>query len=190
MIRTIRVFVDIFIGYLLLVPSFLYLFLDANLTLVPHILFLFTFCFVNSLIFHYLTLFIHASGHFDLVRRNKKVNDILSNIFLGYIFLLPMSAYRKKHFGHHILIGELNDPDNSYQYAINLKNLLCWTCMVFPMRKMLVLYKNKKGSDNFTFGMFADRALSIFVFTSFHAVMLLNSLDNPEKYLFLIYPRG
>ena len=34
-----------------------------------------------------------------------------------------MSVYRKKHFGHHSLIGELDDPENSYQYEINFKIL-------------------------------------------------------------------
>ena len=187
MIKSFRVFVDILVGYLLLVPSLIYFFSDQNLTFVPHAIILLTLCLINSLTFHYLTLFIHASAHFNFVRQNKKVNDILSNILIGYIFLLPMSVYRKKHFGHHSLIGELDDPENSYQYDINLKNLFCWTCLVFPMRKMLSLYKSKKSSGKFTLSAFADRAISMFVFTSFHITMIFNSLGELEKYLFLIF---
>lgn len=187
MIKSIRVFVDILMGYLLLAPSLIYLFSDQNLTFVPHMILLVTFCLVNSLTFHYLTLFIHASAHFNFVRQNKKVNDILSNILIGYIFLLPMSVYRKKHFGHHSLIGELDDPENSYQYKINFKNFICWTCLVFPARKMLTLYNRKKSSDKFKLSSFADRILSIGVFTFFHAIMILNSLGGIEKYFFLIF---
>lgn len=187
MFKSVRVFVDILVGYLLLVPSLIYIFSDQNLTFASHAIFLLTFCLLNSLTFHYLTLFIHASAHFNFVRQNKKVNDILSNILIGYIFLLPMSVYREKHFSHHSLIGELDDPENSYQYDINLKNLLCWTCLVFPLKKILTLYKSKKNSRKITLNSFADRVLSILIFSSFHIAMIFNSLGELEKYLFLIF---
>ena len=89
--KTYRVFFDIFIGYFLLFPN-LIVFTSSFLTLGFYkYFFLILLSIWNGVVFHYLTLFIHAGAHFNIYPQNRKINDILSNVFLGYFF----DAYEK-----------------------------------------------------------------------------------------------
>ena len=113
--KQLRVIFDIFIGYCLIALSFTFAYLfNEVIGQVSYFLGLTIFCVLNSLAFHYLTLFIHAGAHFNVFPKNRKINDILINMFVGYFFLQPMSIYRKKHFAHHRLVGQMSDQENSH----------------------------------------------------------------------------
>ena len=93
--KTYRVFFDIFIGYFLLFPN-LIVFTSSFLTLGFYkYFFLILLSIWNGVVFHYSTLFIHAGAHFNIYPQNRKINDILSNVFLGYFFLMPMKLQEK-----------------------------------------------------------------------------------------------
>lgn len=55
---------------------------------------------------------IHESAHFNLIR-NKKINDLFTDWFLGFLFFNDIRAHRSSHFEHHRQAHFLNpnDPD-------------------------------------------------------------------------------
>ena len=56
---------------------------------------------VISLIHHkFLGEFIHEGCHYHLFK-SKKINEFLSNYFVGLFFFVSVQNYRKKHFQHH-----------------------------------------------------------------------------------------
>ncbi len=67
-----------------------------------------------------LSNLIHDSSHWNLTR-NKKINDIVADIFGGFVMLSPVKLYRKSHLLHHKYLGHPElDPDlkmhSRYEY--------------------------------------------------------------------------
>jgi fatty acid desaturase len=65
----------------------------------------FTIAFIN--------LFIHEAGHYYL-HADKRINDLLANIFLCSWTGLHIKVYRKIHWLHHQHLATPIDPENSY----------------------------------------------------------------------------
>jgi fatty acid desaturase len=61
----------------------------------------------------YVQLFLHEAAHFGLAR-NKKLNDLLANLFVGSWVGQNIKAYRKVHFAHHRDLGQPNDTERTY----------------------------------------------------------------------------
>lgn len=59
---------------------------------------------------HALATLFHDAAHYRIVR-NKKWNDIVGDVFLGWPILVTVAGYRKTHFAHHRLVNTENDPD-------------------------------------------------------------------------------
>lgn len=58
-----------------------------------------------------LSNLIHDSSHWNLTR-NKKLNDVITDIFAGFAMLSPIKTYRRSHLFHHKFLGDTNlDPD-------------------------------------------------------------------------------
>ena len=186
MARIFRVFFDIFFGYFLLIPNLIFFVpVLENIGIYKYIL-LFLLCAWNGIIFHYLTLFIHAAAHFNIYPNNRKINDYLSNFLLGYFFLMPIKSYRKKHFKHHKYLGTVNDPEDSYKYNLNTINFLKWCCFYFPIKKLfLMFFSNENNKSKFEF----EVIISIIVFSSIH-LLILNyfiNISSIELYFFLLF---
>ena len=76
-----------------------------------------------AFLFHFLFLFLHEAGHFNLYL-NHKINDLLGNFFVGYWFFQDTGLYRRMHWKHHVYHGETVDPENSYFLPLTIGNLL------------------------------------------------------------------
>ena len=60
-----------------------------------------------------LNLFVHEAGHYYLYP-DKKINDLLANIFLCSWTGIHISVYRKIHWKHHQLLSTPDDTENTY----------------------------------------------------------------------------
>lgn len=60
-----------------------------------------------------LHLFMHEASHYNFAI-NKKKNDLLSNVFIGFLIGMETNYYRSVHFVHHRLIGTAADTEKSY----------------------------------------------------------------------------
>ena len=94
----------------------------------------------NGIVFHYISLFIHSGAHYEFAKENKKLNDIMTNILVGYPLLVSVKAYRRKHFQHHKYFGTTDDAENSYTYDLNFKNLIKMMFFIIPVEKVLSIY--------------------------------------------------
>lgn len=73
--------------------------------------------FLTGFTLAYLASFLHEAGHFNL-HADKKKNDRLSNIFLGWLFGVSIKAYRRIHWQHHLELGTPADTETSYFNAL------------------------------------------------------------------------
>ncbi len=170
----LRVYFEIFFGYFLLFPNFI--FIEYWTYLGPiKFLYLFILCIWNGFVFHYLTLFIHAAAHFNIHPNNRRLNDIVANFLLGYYFLMPIKTYRKKHFKHHKYIGTSKDPENSYKYNLSFSNFLKWFFFYFAIKKLWFMFYQK--NRNFR-NLDSEILFSIIIFSLIHFLFLGYSYYN------------
>jgi fatty acid desaturase len=57
----------------------------------------------------------HDGVHW-LVSKNKRLNDLIINIFIGVPLLVPIDAYRVIHLSHHKHLGTIKDPERMLLY--------------------------------------------------------------------------
>ncbi len=58
-----------------------------------------------------LECFVHEGSHYNHLRKNKVLNDILTNILSSYIVFSTVETYRESHSKHHKYLGSKLDPD-------------------------------------------------------------------------------
>ena len=92
------------------------------LAVTPWVVALFLLAPLMGLGIHRISLFLHEGAHY-LVAPKKKINDLLTNLFIGQFLLIDVRRYRKVHFLHHRHIGTAEDPENSYHQPLNWKFL-------------------------------------------------------------------
>jgi fatty acid desaturase/membrane-associated phospholipid phosphatase len=64
---------------------------------------------------HALLMLFHDGVHW-LVSKNKRLNDLIINIFIGVPLLVPIHAYRVIHLSHHKHLGTIKDPERMLLY--------------------------------------------------------------------------
>ena len=81
------------------------------------------FSFIIGFCIAYVNLFIHEAGHF-YIHPDKKMNDMLANIFLCSWTGVDIKVYRKIHWQHHLQLATPTDTENSYFNPLNLSFIL------------------------------------------------------------------
>lgn len=59
---------------------------------------------------HALGILGHDGGH-RLISRNRRLNDLLTNLFVFWPLGVDLQAYRRFHFAHHHHLGSADDPE-------------------------------------------------------------------------------
>jgi len=91
----------------------------------------FTIAFIN--------LFVHEAGHYYLYP-DKKMNDLLANIFLCSWTGIHIKVYRKIHWLHHQHLATDSDPENSYFNVLSGKFIFETFSGIHALR--IILRKN------------------------------------------------
>lgn len=63
---------------------------------------------------HRLALMGHEGAHF-LLSRNRRINEIVGNIFCMYAIGTTVAAYRRWHFTHHRALGSEEDSERAFK---------------------------------------------------------------------------
>ncbi len=84
----------------------------------------------------YLHNFFHEAAHYNLAA-DRRVNDLLANLFLGAVVGLDIAVYRLIHFDHHRHLGTPQDTEHSYFFPLNWRFVLSAVSGYSALRVML-----------------------------------------------------
>ena len=108
--------------------------------------------FLVGFFFAYIQLFIHEAGHFN-IHPNKRINDVLANIFIGLLIGANIKEYRDVHWKHHQRLGHSNDTENSYFNNLSfgfIFRMLTGLYVITVLKSRKKLNKDKKlGTTNY-----------------------------------------
>jgi len=87
---------------------------------------LFVACFVVIAVQqNRLTTFVHEASHFNVVQRNKSLNDLISDMAFGAPILVSIGSYRRRHINHHQHQGVYGlDDEINDRYIIRGRGLV------------------------------------------------------------------
>lgn len=141
-VKYTKVYFDVFLGYFFLALT---LFLSALLVdKKGHYWFGIISFFGIGFFLHYLALFLHEGSHFNLAK-SKKLNDIFSFWFGGWVIGQTVDVYRKTHFDHHRYLGTDKDPENSYFEKLELSNIIL--CLLGVKGIVTLLKKGREDNQ-------------------------------------------
>ena len=69
------------------------------------------------------TVFLHEAAHYNLTK-NKKLNDLISNLILTPFTGLWVKQYRDHHWEHHKSFGQNGDTETSYVLPLNVRGII------------------------------------------------------------------
>lgn len=92
-----------------------------------------------------LHLFIHEASHYHLAP-DRRLNDRLSNVFLGLLVGMDVEFYRTVHFAHHRLLGTAADTERSYFDAISWHYIIESLTGIRVLR--VILHRNENIKKN------------------------------------------
>lgn len=84
----------------------------------------------------FLQLFLHEAAHFNLCP-GRRANDALANVLIGVWVFTDIGQYRRIHWDHHRLLGQVTDTERSYFSPLGWRFLLETLFLVAPLRVML-----------------------------------------------------
>lgn len=93
----------------------------------------------------YLLLFIHEAAHYNLAP-GRKLNDFLSNFFIASWAGLNTGSYRIIHWDHHRFLGKPNDTEHSYFSALNFRFIVESITGLAAIKVILFRRKNTRAS--------------------------------------------
>jgi fatty acid desaturase len=73
--------------------------------------------------FAFTHLYIHEASHYNIAP-DKKMNDLLADIFIGMIAGSHIKFYRVIHFDHHRYLGTTRDTENTYFEPLNWRFII------------------------------------------------------------------
>jgi fatty acid desaturase len=88
----------------------------------------------------------HEAAHFN-IHPNRRVNDLLADLFLTPFVGLRVKDYRTSHWKHHRFLGLLDDTETSYVKPINVTQLVEGITGIYIWRTAIRYFKNYKNLD-------------------------------------------
>jgi fatty acid desaturase len=94
----------------------------------------------------------HDASHINLFK-NKKINDIISNIFCALPMFETIAFYRKSHMKHHQFLGDVEkDPDSQSHLNYGYDDRKPWEGN--PLENYIKIIKHPKAISSSFFGSF------------------------------------
>ena len=72
---------------------------------------------------HFINCFFHEAAHYN-VTPGRRVNDLVTNLLMGWLFGSSIALYRRIHWQHHRALGTTMDSENSYFDALGVGYLV------------------------------------------------------------------
>lgn len=102
---------------------------------------------------HALLVLMHDAAHV-LISRDKRRNDLISNVLLAFCMTLSTSRYRTHHMNHHKHLNTPADPDYADSYAPPSRGFL-WRALLRDLSGLSTL-DSLRTMDHFSvFGLFS-----------------------------------
>lgn len=115
--RFLRVWTEILIAYLVLFFAVAVIAFCAGTNLIWIAMPVATV--VIGIAVAFLGLWFHEACHFNIARE-RRLNDILANTFMGLWLVQDIGRYRTVHFAHHANLGNTDDTERSYFEPLTL----------------------------------------------------------------------
>lgn len=96
---------------------------------------------------HAYSCFLHEAAHFN-IHRNKKINDLISNLLFTPFFGMLCRDYRLSHWEHHKHLGTTKDTEISYMSPLSITNLLQVITGIYHVKIVLKYVQNFKSADS------------------------------------------
>ncbi|PBQ18364.1 fatty acid desaturase [Pseudomonas congelans] len=119
-------------------------------------------CLIAALVIatrqHALLVLMHDAAHL-LISRDRRRNDLISNVFLTFPLTLSTSRYRAHHIAHHKHLNTLDDPDYADAFAPASSGLF-WQALLRDISGLSTL-QSLRTMDSFSvIGLFTHPAPS------------------------------
>jgi len=72
---------------------------------------------------HFINCFFHEAAHYNVLP-NRRLNDLATNLLMGWLFGSSIALYRRIHWQHHRALGTTMDSENSYFDPLGMGYLL------------------------------------------------------------------
>jgi fatty acid desaturase len=72
---------------------------------------------------HFINCFFHEAAHYNVLP-DRRLNDLTTNLLMGWLFGSSIALYRKIHWQHHRALGTTMDSENSYFDALGVGYLV------------------------------------------------------------------
>ncbi len=72
---------------------------------------------------HFINCFFHEAAHFNVLP-DRRMNDRVTNVLMGWLFGSSVALYRRIHWQHHRALGTTMDSENSYFDALGIGYLV------------------------------------------------------------------
>ena len=119
----------------------------------------------------------HEAAHFNL-SGNKKINDLIANIFFAPFTGMWIKDYRQSHWKHHKFLGTFEDTEISYQKPITAKEFIKKLTGIYLLLTVLRYFHNfnlnkssltTKKNSNYSF----IQSIALLLFTQAVIILLL-----------------
>lgn len=152
------------------------------------VFFLIICCLINSILVNWINVQVHEASH-NLLLRDKNLNDLFVNIFLGSWALHDVSTYRSSHQLHHSHLHLKQDPDKEVYNILSgghfalriIQDLLGYTAL---KRIFKIKFKTNTKSKNSIFNNFIINTLPK---TIAQIIILIVLFINVREQIFLYY---
>lgn len=95
---------------------------------------------------HAYTTHFHEAAHFN-IHPDRKLNDLLSDIFLTPFTGMRVKDYRVSHWKHHLYLGLLEDTEVSYRSPIGIRQTVEGLTGVYLAKAVLRYFRNFRNID-------------------------------------------
>ena len=127
--------------------------------------------------------FFHEAAHYNLTK-NKKLNDLISNLILTPFTGLWVKQYRDHHWEHHKNFGQNGDTETSYVLPLNVRGLIEALTGIYLIKTAMTYLnvasaKNEKREINLSSALQFIAGLIIMLSVQFLIAVFLFFFINP-----------
>jgi fatty acid desaturase len=95
---------------------------------------------------HFINCFFHEAAHYNVLP-NRRLNDVATNLLMGWLFGSSIALYRKIHWQHHRALGTTMDSENSYFDPLGVGYLLQGVTGLKALRTLRQYHRTERSGQ-------------------------------------------